>query len=388
MRTTLGQTKKERETFESSVRRIRKNGTKDRFALIVLNPSTRRCNFLDDNAMCGLHGKYGEKILPDVCATYPRRQSLIRSGDGTPRFELSLALSCPEAVRQALLPKDAMELVDMDRNAVGRDLFVQIDNTALEQNTQIYDAALDAVRGAMLQIMSGAPSVSAGLATLAALADSLGPSFARDADKPIDGPALIEMLETFSQPKIAAQMGAELPKINVPLEMPMKPLLQLIAARFALPEGHFGAVLRHAITAYGISDTTIVSDVAQKYAAHRDAVLPVLEKRLDELLTNYVMQHAFAYWYTKAPNLGVYVRGLILRVALLKFLVFAHPEVQALKTAATVSDGTRTIERVIVEIVYKMARDVDHHGPFMQQLDQELPATMPGLEHALTLLKL
>jgi lysine-N-methylase len=389
MRSVLGQTKKDRETFESSVKKIKgPSGTKDRYALIVLNPSTRRCNYLDDKAMCGLHGKYGEKVLPDVCATYPRRQSLVRAADGTPRFEVSSALSCPEAVRQALLPKDAMELVDMDRNTISRDLFVQINNSALEENGEIYDAALDPVRASLLQIISGAPSMAAGLATVAALADALGSGFARKALAPIDAATLLATLEDFARPQVSAQMGTGLAKINVPMDVPIRSLLQLLATRISMPEGHFGSVLAHATRAYGISENTIVSDVSKAFIEHRDPVLPAVAKRFDELLTNYVLQHTFSYWYTHASNLGIYVRGLILRVALIRFLAFAHPDVQALKNAATESDGARTIERVIVEIIYKMARDIDHHGPFMQLLDQALPATMPGLEHALTLLKL
>ena len=98
------------------------------------------------------------------------------------------------------------------------------------------------------------------------------------------------------------------------------------------------------------------------------------------------MQHVFSHWYTRAPNLGTYVRGLLLRCALVRFLVFAHPEIQALCTGATAGDATRAVERVVVEIVYKFTRDIDHNPAFLDLLDKALPATMPGLEHALTLL--
>ncbi len=385
MRGTLGQTKAGRALFDASVKKVKgRDATRAKHALIVLNPATKRCNLLDAQSMCSLQGGYGEHLLPDVCATYPRSQSLIRSPEGD-RAETALTLSCPEAARLALLATDAMELVDVDESVIPREHWMQ-----LSEGNHIYEAALDVVRSALLRIISSAPTLAGGLATAAALADALGDSFARNAAAPISSQLLLETVEAYSNPLAVKTMASELDKIAVPLTVPMKPLLEILAARVELPEGEFGLLLRHATLAYGVSANTIVADVAQAYAKHRDAVASRVEQRLNEMLTNYVLDHVFAHWYTNASNLGVYVRGTILRVAFLRFLVFAHPDIRALaeKNEQDEQGAQATVERVLVEIVFKLTRDIDHHGPFLAMLDRVLPAAMPGLEHALTLLKL
>lgn len=385
MRAVLGETREGAALFDANVKRVSIKPTKERHALVVLNSSSGRCNFLDDRSLCKLQSRYGERVLPTVCATYPRRQSVVHTTTED-RREMALLLSCPEAARLALLAKDAMELVDVDgAQPREREQFVQWNDGSV-----LYDAALDVVRSTLLAIMSGAPSLEGGLATLAALADALGEGFSRDAKAPIEPEVLLETLEAFTAPEVAQQIHRDLAATSIPLAVPMRTLLEVLAKRVALPEGHFGALLRHVIAAYGVSQTTIVRDVVEAYVARRDAVLPLVGVRLDEMLSNYVQQHVFAYWYTQAPDLGIYIRGIIVRIAFLRFLVFAHPDVHALKEAkgATPSDATPTIERALVEVVSKMTRDIDHHASFVALLDRVLPAAMPGLEHALTLLKL
>ncbi len=381
MRTILGQTKKDRAAFEASVKRVRSGGSKEKYALIVLNEKTNRCNFLDGDSLCSIHARFGAEALPSICATYPRRQSIVRSSDNT-RLEVAAVLSCPEAARQALLPKDAMELVESDLGAIAGDHWLQM---ADGSSGELYDDGLDVVRGALLQMISGAPSASAGLATAAAFAEALGPGFARKVAAPIDAQTLLRLAAEFTEPETSARMAAELGKVEVPLAVPLRAILQILSTRFQDPHGQFGLLLQ-AAKAYGITASTVVSDVAEKYAAHRDPIAARVEARLDAMLSNYALQHVFSHWYTKSPDLGVYVRGLVLRVALVRFLFFAHPDVVALGVAATDGDVTRTTERVVVETVYKLTRDIDHNPAFLRLLDQVMPATMPGLEHALTLL--
>lgn len=377
MRRALGQTKADREMFEKNVKRVRSGRTDTKYALIVLDQRTGRCNFLAEDGLCGLQRRFGEATLPDVCMTYPRRQSIV--GD---RVELAATLSCPEAVRQALLPADAMELVDLDTKAIAREHWVQI-----AEGGDVYEQSLDAVRMTMLGILAGAGSLAAGLGTIAALAHVLGEAFGKG--KPFGRDALARALDDFSKPERAEQIAKALGSIDMPLEVPMRPLLEVLAKRVDLPEGRFGAVLAHAVQAYAIGETAVVAEVARAYLERRESVRALVDARLDAMLLNYALNHTFTSWFTSSPTLGVWVRALVVRVALIRFLVYAHPEVAALAAPGTTEgDATRTVERVTVETVYRMARAIDHHQPFLKLLDEALPQTMPGLEHALSMLKL
>jgi lysine-N-methylase len=377
MRRALGQTKADRELFDRNVKKLRGGRTDARFALIVLDQKTNKCNFLAKDGLCGLQQRFGEPTLPDVCVTYPRRQSIV--GD---RVEMAAALSCPEVARQALLSSDAMELVDIDAKAIAREHWVQI-----AEGADVYEQSLDAVRMTILGIIAGASSLAAGLGTVAALAHVLGDAFGRG--KPFGPDALVRALDDFSKPERSEQMAKALEDVDMPLEVPMRPLLEVLAKRVDLPEGRFGAVLAHAVEAYAIGETSIVADVAKAYLERRESVRALVDARLNAILVNFALNHTFTQWFTSSPNLGVWVRGLVVRVALIRFLVYAHPEIAALASSpATEGDATRTVERVTIETVYRMARTIDHHQPFLQLLDEVLPQTMPGLEHALSMLKL
>ncbi len=63
------------------------------------------CPFLEEG-LCAAQKQYGADVLPDVCRTYPRAGVLF--GDV---MERSLTLSCPEAARLCLLPREPMEFL-------------------------------------------------------------------------------------------------------------------------------------------------------------------------------------------------------------------------------------------------------------------------------------
>jgi lysine-N-methylase len=77
------------------------------FALI--NGTHEGCPFLTEDRLCSFQQRLGEDYLSRACSTYPRAISQV---DGV--MERSLYLSCPEAVRLALLSPTAMDLDEME----------------------------------------------------------------------------------------------------------------------------------------------------------------------------------------------------------------------------------------------------------------------------------
>ena len=63
-----------------------------------------RCPFLNDENLCSIQKKYGEKFLSAVCQTYPRNVYLVDNF-----FERSLTLTCPLAAELALLQDDPIK---------------------------------------------------------------------------------------------------------------------------------------------------------------------------------------------------------------------------------------------------------------------------------------
>lgn len=66
----------------------------------------RRCLFLDDDGLCYIIKKYGERVLPFVCKTHPRFKNFF-----TGRVETGLGLACEEAARKILSLNGKMRLV-------------------------------------------------------------------------------------------------------------------------------------------------------------------------------------------------------------------------------------------------------------------------------------
>ncbi|HWE30014.1 MAG TPA: flagellin lysine-N-methylase, partial [Polyangia bacterium] len=73
------------------------------------------CVMLEKSGLCHIQGTFGEKLLSDVCAIYPRRVQKVGEA-----LELSGMVSCPEMSRQLLLHADATDEVPLDRAILPR----------------------------------------------------------------------------------------------------------------------------------------------------------------------------------------------------------------------------------------------------------------------------
>jgi lysine-N-methylase len=95
-------------TMTKAVTRNRKNPTPEQYAKIDM-PKGQACPFLDAERLCSIQKKLGEEYLSVTCTSFPRVSSVVN--DVT---ELSLALSCPEAARLALLDPAVMEFDELE----------------------------------------------------------------------------------------------------------------------------------------------------------------------------------------------------------------------------------------------------------------------------------
>lgn len=64
------------------------------------------CPFLDKNRLCKIYSNLGEDYLSNVCHSYPRVYNVLNGV-----YELSLYMSCPEAIRKLLSSKDKIKFI-------------------------------------------------------------------------------------------------------------------------------------------------------------------------------------------------------------------------------------------------------------------------------------
>ncbi len=71
----------------------------------------KRCAFLDENNLCDIYSEAGPAMFCKTCRTYPRHYEEFENVR-----EVSLAMSCPEAAKLILQPKEPVRFITMERN--------------------------------------------------------------------------------------------------------------------------------------------------------------------------------------------------------------------------------------------------------------------------------
>jgi len=91
------------------------------FGRISINDS-KWCPFLDRDKLCVIQRKLGEDCLSNVCYSFPRVYNKL---NGT--YEISLAMSCPEAVRKLFANKDPIKFSEHNMTGVKHVIHSSVD---------------------------------------------------------------------------------------------------------------------------------------------------------------------------------------------------------------------------------------------------------------------
>lgn len=99
-----------------NVHRIKKDATPAHYARLSLD-DRGRCGFQDPDGGCRIIRLLGEEALSTTCAVYPRRKAEFLPG----QWELSLSMSCEEAVRIGVLTPQEITFQTEERSFSERD---------------------------------------------------------------------------------------------------------------------------------------------------------------------------------------------------------------------------------------------------------------------------
>ena len=104
--------------INNNIGRIRSNISDLRYGKIKLKD--KGCSLLDEEGLCSIHAKLGERYLCNTCRVYPRM--VIKFGEV---YERNLYMSCPEVARYLIKYKgnfyfnmDEEELSDLDKDYI------------------------------------------------------------------------------------------------------------------------------------------------------------------------------------------------------------------------------------------------------------------------------
>jgi lysine-N-methylase len=105
----------------TALRRKKKDATPESFAILA-HPADGKCSFQEEDVGCHIFRLLGEKALCTTCTVYPRRKTQFLPD----LLEVSLSLSCEEAVRLALFSGGPVEFERISYTPGGDDTLAQV----------------------------------------------------------------------------------------------------------------------------------------------------------------------------------------------------------------------------------------------------------------------
>ena len=349
------------------------------------------CPELDGNRMCQLHAHHGERALPDTCATYPR---MIRQLDD--RLELTGLMSCPEVARLVLLADDGA-LVPTDAAMFGR---ATPQSRLGRAGAPPYFAMFATVRDALADLCadrSTAHSFASHLYFAAELVARISPFFHRGATV-AEPERLAHELAEIRRPEVQAALAAKWAASGTMNGLALQTVIGTLDARGHSGTPSFEALMRAVAATYapvgpdganGADGSPLarlsalgVGALWRAHLARRPVEGSAHAARLDRYLARHSRNYWLQDWYLVSETLFEHVMQLALRVALLRFLLVAHPDFRA-------DADDATCDRAAVEVFHATARAFDHNSQLRSGLSTTLKQQqMLTVEHCAAILKL
>lgn len=379
------------------------------FAKMLLT-SDGRCPMLTSGSLCALHGQHGEAVLPDTCATYPRHVSRVGN-----RLELAGSMSCPEVARRALLPEDATDLVQAPRSLLGRG---QLQQTAPDGppggDPRAAHVHLDEVRGTMVRLLGLDQFALTSRLFLCAFLAHKTDGLPRTAEGALHPMPLLRHTAQMENINVLTELDRRLWQSIPSAPPPILLLLSVFRAQRRVPGGeNFARLVNDVMGSYAQealrdgqvrtvpaappADGAAADDQAQvesfspgwlsaAYGRRQGAVQGVFFRRIDRYLLNYARHFWMKDWYLQSPSLRQHAQGLLLRIALVRFLLLSHPDALAAAEMQPREAGEAKLDKLAVRIFYTLSRTIEHSDGFRELMAQELERHAPGVPDAIRLL--
>ncbi len=313
------------------------------------------CRFLEPSRLCSLVRRFGDDVLSHSCAVFPR---VVQR---TPqRADVVAALACPEAARLCLLHEDAVDPVEATPDLAS----VAAGSRAAEPPHAEDEAVRDEGR---TLILDRARPLAERLLALWSLGSRL----------PLE-------------PDSAAYEETHTVKV-------VQALAALVTGLKARGHQRFNALVDSALLTYQTAALDLEPRLGQPggpplwpvlwrtFAQKRARALRRLGHITEPALERYWINDWHREPYTRSPSLEVHAFWMILRGAVLRFLLVGHPAVDGLAAhpaaeaePASLPEAHRALlEGALVETVQLYAKHIERDTGLFALLEDELsPAAL------------
>lgn len=375
----LGDSAAGRQEFDAKLKPVKGPARSNAHHALVVLQDNGDCSFLDPEGLCSLQKRFGEDVLSDTCALYPRSTAI--SGQ---RRELTGMTSCPEVARQLLLYPDAMELDEVPPSMFERN---HVHKQLPERPAQAYLRYHGELRSLVLQLLSETQfPLRSRLFFVAYFAGRTLPFLQRDSAT-LDEFRLEAELARIQSAELLHALDQHFQQLPVDPELPSRLVLTLASSRAGV--GDFGRLLRAVVAQYaGVSAaedaTTLQVEAPQMVRAYaeRKAAWAEHSARVDGYLTNFAKNFWAREWYAQSPNLLAHQIQLLSHVTALRFLLYGHPKLAG-ALAQDVGAQQRALDEAVVEVVHGFSRAFEHDIPFRRRFQEQLiEGQLVSLAHA------
>jgi lysine-N-methylase len=328
-----------------------------------------RCPMLEESGLCHVQGTFGEKLLSDTCAVYPRR--IQKVGES---IELSGMTSCPEMSRQLVMHADATDIVPLDRKQIFR---LVVTHGMDPRDVRPYWRLLIQVRTFMLGLLRRTGySLEQRLFFMMWFAKRASPILNKSVMK-ADTKAVLAEMEALDKEEMLNELAAKFDASARSGALTLSLARELVRRR---DERHgrpstFTAVVDKIFREYqnvraylpgDLESAEADSHANRLYAEYSRRRAAILEKH-PERVAQYFVNLAHNYWMHRlpleAPDLMVHMLRMLAWMAVLKFLFFSHPLAQ--------TGDESELDKAMVEVLYTTARYLEHSS-LMTDLENSL----------------
>lgn len=361
------------------------------YAYIKLN-SAGYCPFLEGSGLCQLHAQFGVAPLSNICAFFPRVLSAYAE-----RVEMTGAMSCPEVVRRCLFDEDAtQDFSDFDPAILPRSENIPLSRMVPASGVDFYATNFPQIRDVMLWLARlDSYAFETRLYFLSNFAHRLARGYFQGCNPNqklleeevarIEKARTLDTLDNYFTNYVTAEPVA-IVVIQAVLQLRMQQASDDKLSRMArdIFESYRVQIQDDAdVELYG--DNLPPDELWRCYQQNWDRLNAVYGVRLEQCLTRYLLNCLQREWFVSMPDPFVYLHLLTIRLAILRFLIASHPDMQRVLQQGGDRD---VLDQKLVTIVYLFARGIDHNHPFLHVMYQAMAEQqMMSFDYAMPFIK-
>lgn len=344
------------------------------------------CPMLADDGLCDIHRAHGVEPLGNICTFFPR--VIVRRGDNV---EMSGALSCPEVVRRCLSQETLPSLVRFSPADLPRPEY-PITRELPRNKSDHYAHYFSQVRDSFLSIMACEEEpLAVRLYALASVANRIS-RFYHQGCEAFEASLLEKELQRARSEEAFVYWANYLEQYQSDEPMALiviQSILQLKQEQF--PQEKTSQLAKRIFAAWAGEDGH--RNWTELFAEREQQVEQNLSMLLERYITRYLYNCLFREWFYTMPDSFTYIQMLLVRTAILRFLLIADPEVAILLEEYTRGElDEKQLEQRFFELAvnttYRFCRDVDQNLPFLQVLYNALgEQQMMNFDYSLPFIK-